>query len=31
MICELTAIGCLMIGGTAGLLVASLCFIAKDN
>lgn len=31
MICTLIAIGCLMIGCTVGLLVASLCFIAKDN
>lgn len=31
MICTLIAIGCLIGGATIGLLVASMCFIARDN
>jgi hypothetical protein len=31
MICTLIAIGCVIGGATMGLLVASLCFIARDN
>lgn len=31
MTCALISIGCLMVGGTVGLLVAAMCFAARNN